>query len=270
MTMFDLIVYGFIQGVAEFLPISSSAHLALLPYFLKIKDPGVTFDLMMHLGTALAVIIYFYRDLFNYCKALPESLSFKKNVSPAAHFTRNLLIATMTTIVMAVFLKDLGATLGRQPIFIIVNLMIFGLYMWWSDKRGIDSLPLLDQKLEAKKSFLIGFAQGLAIFPGVSRSGATIATSRHLGVNREEASRFSFLLSLPIILAGALVKLPETLSGQHTFVLSECLWGILFSFIFGILTISVFMKMIKKIGLVYFTVYRFLLGLVLTYYFFFS
>lgn len=268
MTLSQLVVYGVIQGVAEFLPISSSAHLALLPHFLHIDDPGVAFDLMMHIGTALAVVIYFKKELFSYTKVVSEIVTFKKVGSREAQFAKHLMIATITTFTLAVLIKDLGETVGRKPIFIIINLVIFGLYMWWGDRKPDQDTKLLDSKLDWKKALSIGFAQGIAIFPGVSRSGATMGTARWLGIGREEASRFSFLMSLPVIAAGAVVKLPEVLSGNAQFALIDCFLGIVFSFIFGFVTIFFFMKLIKKIGLGYFTIYRILLALALSYYFY--
>ncbi|MFZ4715157.1 MAG: undecaprenyl-diphosphate phosphatase [Bacteriovoracaceae bacterium] len=269
MSFFHLFAYGLIQGIAEFLPISSSAHLALLPYFLKIEDPGVTFDLMMHIGTALAVIIYFRHDLILYLKELKVAFSLKQNINAKASFTRHLMIATCATFTIALLLKSAGEDWGRKPIFIICNLVFFGIYMWIGDRQSDGTEKVLEGKLELKKSLLIGISQGIAVFPGVSRSGATIGTGRFLGLGREEASRFSFLLSLPVIVAGAIVKLPEVLRGGHSFQPMDCLLGIAFSFLFGFATIYVFMKLIKKIGLGYFTLYRFLLGAVLAYYFYF-
>jgi undecaprenyl-diphosphatase len=270
MNIYHVLFYGLIQGVAEFLPISSSAHLALLPQFLKIEDPGVTFDLMMHIGTAFAVIIYFRKDLINYLGCYKSFFKLKEPCNKETYFLRHIAIATIMTFLLVLPLKNIAETSGRNPLFISLNLMVFGLFMWIADRKIDSSEKLFETKHNFLKAILIGFSQGIAVFPGVSRSGATMGTARFLGLGREEASRFSFLLSLPIIIAGALVKIPSILNGSVQFQLLDCMLGIVFSFIFGFLTIFAFMKLIKKIGLGYFTLYRFILSLFLLYFFYFS
>jgi undecaprenyl-diphosphatase len=270
MSIFHIFIYGLIQGVAEFLPISSSAHLALLPKFLNIEDPGVTFDLMMHIGTAFAVIIYFRNDLISFMSCYKSFFKFKENCDEKTFFLRNIAIATLMTFILVLPLKDLAETTGRNPLFISCNLMVFGLFMWIADKKSDVQEKVFTSKHQFLKAILIGLSQGLAVFPGVSRSGATMGTARFLGLGREESSRFSFLLSLPIIIAGAIVKIPSILSGNVQFQLMDCILGILFSFVFGFLTIFAFMKLIKKIGLGYFTLYRFILSLFLVYFFYFA
>jgi undecaprenyl-diphosphatase len=270
MNIYHVLFYGIIQGVAEFLPISSSAHLALLPQFLKIEDPGVTFDLMMHIGTAFAVIIYFRKDLLKYLGCYKSFFKFKEPCSQETFFLRHIALATIMTFILVLPLKNIAETTGRNPLFISFNLMIFGLFMWIADRKVDASEKVFESKHHFLKALLIGLSQGIAVFPGVSRSGATMGTARFLGLGREEASRFSFLLSLPIIIAGAVVKIPSILNGTVQFQITDCLLGIGFSFVFGFLTIFAFMKLIKKIGLGYFTLYRFVLSLFLIYFFYFN
>lgn len=270
MTIFDNLVYGAIQGVAEFLPISSSAHLALLPHFLKIEDPGVVFDLMMHLGTALAVIVYYRYELINNFKfLLPSIINYKVN-DEKFFLNRHILLSTGVTVVMAVLLKKFGESYGRQPWMISINLILFGFFMWIADRKEDKDEVILINKNDYKKSMIIGFFQGLAISPGVSRSGATIGVARYLGLGRKEASSYSFLLSLPIILLGALSHVPLLLKGDVKFELIDCLIGIVSSFCFGIITIYFFVKLISKIGLAPFLVYRLILAGLLIYHFYLS
>lgn len=255
-------VYGIIQGLTEFLPISSSGHLALLPKFFEVQDPGVIFDLVMHLGTAFAVIIYFRKDIF---KLISESF-YLISKDPRGHhspFAFNFIIATLSSIFMILFIKDLALSFGRTSTFIALNLMFFGTLMWISDLTKDNHVDLV-KKRDFKKSIIIGICQSLAVFPGVSRSGATLTAGRFLKMERQDASRFSFLLSLPIILASVAYKLPEILKGQAIAVdLSVILVGILVSFLCGILTIHFFLKIIAKTGLKYFAIYRLVLGIVI-------
>lgn len=268
--MLDLIVYGAIQGVAEFLPISSSAHLALLPYFLKIEDPGVAFDLMMHLGTLLAILIYFKVELFGYFRHISFRLFNLSLNSKELSFNRNIFIGTTSTILFVLIFKNIASTYGRDPKFIIFNLVFFGVLMWLFDRKNFDRSQFsMEDKLHLKHSSLIGLLQGIAIFPGISRSGATIFMGRLLGLSRGDAAKFSFFLSIPVIILGAISKIPEVISPQSTYSISDCVIGIIVSFVVGIITIHFFMKLIKKVGLLPFTIYRIILASLLFYYFFY-
>lgn len=262
MTYFHAMIYGLIQGVSEFLPVSSSGHLALLPKVMEFKDPGVAFDLAMHVGTALAVIVYFWRDLLTLLDSLISKM--KGEDSEHAYFAINLLIATLATLVLVLLLKDFARTYARNPQWIAINLMAFGLFMYLSDLLARQLPPgEMGRKKSAFKALAIGLAQAVAIFPGVSRSGVTIGLARALKVSRLEAARFSFLLSLPIIIGGFIFEVDE-LSTSTSVSVGHCLVGMFFSFVVGISTIHFFMKMISRIGLIYFVVYRFIIaGLVL-------
>lgn len=261
MSIIWALVYGFIQGVTEFLPVSSSGHLALLPYFFELKDPGVIFDLIMHLGTAFAVILYFRTEvlrLINETFLLVLKRDFKNTV-----FVQNFLVATFFSFLLILMIKNVALNYGRTSLFIGINFIVFGIIMYLSDRipsKGID----LTKQSNLKKAIIVGLSQSLAVFPGVSRSGITLTSSRFLGMGRVEAGRFSFLLSLPVILGSIVFKIPDILSGQATSASPLFISvGIISSFIFGILTIHFFLKLIGKIGLVYFSVYRLILGAIL-------
>lgn len=263
MAWFEAIVYGLIQGLSEFLPVSSSGHLALLPYVMSIKDPGVVFDLMMHLGTALAVIIYFRKDIFSYAKTLTPSLVNLKTGSEASWFTRNFIFATFVSIFFIVCLL-LPSKMARTPWIIVFNLSFFGLLLWLADIKNRKNQKLLDSPMEKgmqwKLAGLIGFAQALAIFPGVSRSGITLSIALFLGMKRKEAGQFSFLLSLPIILAGIFKEIPDLLKEGNSDSVGILFIGIATSFIVGLITIHFFMKLIGQIELKYFSFYRWIIA----------
>jgi undecaprenyl-diphosphatase len=265
MELFEAILYGIIQGITEFLPVSSSAHLAVLPKFLKIQDPGVTFDLLMHAGTAFAVLLYFYKDVGKLFKGLPGI--FKKD-TPQTAFLKNYLIATIVTVVVALLIKDYAKTVGRKIELISLNLVVFGLLLFLCDlfRKRDRELGKMDQG-HFLRALLLGFGQALAVFPGVSRSGITISVGILCGLNKTEASRFSFLLSLPIILGGMVLLMPEFLSNPNTPSLAFSLSAFFTSFIVGILSIHFFLKWMLKWGFWPFCLYRIAFGILLLYLF---
>lgn len=263
MTWFQAIIYGLIQGLSEFLPVSSSGHLALLPYVMSIPDPGVVFDLMMHLGTALAVIIYFRHQIVTYAQTLSPKLVDFRVGGRARWFTRNFIFSTFVSIFFIILLL-IPSKLARNPWAIVANLSVFGLLLWVSDlrnrRRSSHLEAPMEQGMQWKLAGLIGMAQALAIFPGVSRSGVTLTMALFLGMRRKEAGEFSFLLSLPIILAGIFKEIPDLMKEGNTDSLGVLLVGVATSFLVGWLTIHFFMKLIGKLELGYFAAYRWIIA----------
>jgi undecaprenyl-diphosphatase len=264
MDSFSAIIYGVIQGFAEFIPVSSSGHLALLPHFLKIEDPGVVFDLIMHLGTAFAVILYFRKEVFLLITSFFRLFNFFRGRKVEnCELINNMLISTVVTFVFAILFKAFASSYGRNKYAIAFNLIFWGLLMFIADRKKYDERAKiqLDKSLRPKMASFIGLFQGLAIFPGVSRSGSTLTISRMLGLSRKEASRYSFLLSLPVILGGIILELPKIDFNEASFTISSCVIGGLTSFFVGLLTIHLFLKIIERLGLGVFSLYRFLLGI---------
>lgn len=265
MNAIEAIVYGIIQGLSEFLPVSSSGHLALLPYVMKIQDPGVIFDLVMHLGTAMAVLTYFRKDIYRYAQTVTPSLVNFKTGTPAQWFTRNFFISTFVSVLLIVALIPLSK-LARDPNIIVFNLVFFGALLWIADEVNRRKPQLLDNPMESgiqwKLAIFIGAAQAVAIFPGVSRSGITLTMALLLGMKRKEAGAFSFLMSLPIIIAGILKEVPDLMHADPERII-VLFWGVVTSFIVGFLTIHFFMKLIGSIRLGYFTVYRWILAVLM-------
>jgi undecaprenyl-diphosphatase len=266
MNIFEAAVYGAIQGLSEFLPISSSGHLALLPHVMKIEDPGVVFDLMMHLGTALAVFTYFRRDIFRYGKTFTPALANFKIEGEDRWFVRNFIFSTFVSVIFIVLLIPV-AERARDPFVIILNLSFFGALLWFADWKNNKNQKLLNSPmtsgLQWKVAGLIGLAQALAIFPGVSRSGITLTAALLVGMRRRDAGNYSFLLSLPIILAGILKEIPDLMKNSNSSSFMTLVTGVVVSFLIGWLTIHFFMKLISRIQLKYFTFYRWLIALVM-------
>lgn len=254
--------YGLIQGVTEFLPISSSGHLALIPHFFELKDPGVLFDLTMHLGTALAILVYFKRDIIRLFKGVADFA--KRSDTIERHFAVNFALATAASVALILLLKDAALEYGRSSNFIAFNLIFFGVLLYFSDRNRPKDISM-ETSARGRISFLVGLSQALAIFPGVSRSGITITAGRFSGLSRLEASRFSFLLSLPIIFASFAYKSKDIILGNTAAEgnVLHMVIGVVVSFLIGILTIHYFLKFLARVGLGVYTVYRIALGVLI-------
>lgn len=264
MSSIDAIIYGIIQGFSEFLPISSSGHLALLPYVMNIQDPGVVFDLMMHFGTALAVITYFRKEILIYVRTLTPSLVSVRHGTSSQWFSRNFILSTAVSVFIILLLLPVSK-MARDPWIIIFNLSFFGGLLWFADRKNKKS-QLLDLPMEKgmqwRLAIVIGAAQALAIFPGVSRSGITLTAALLLGMKRKEAGSFSFLMSLPIILAGIAKEIPDLINAPNEKMMILFL-GVVTSFLVGLLTIHFFMKLIGTINLKYFAFYRWVIAVIM-------
>lgn len=263
MNNLEAIIYGVIQGLSEFLPVSSSGHLALLPHLMHIEDPGVAFDLMMHLGTAFAVMVYFKSEILKLIRQIVPLLTLSHSADKDLIFAKNFVISTVASVVCILLLLPVSK-LARDPWVIILNLSVFGALLWFADwfnsKKHLKTNPM-EEGIAWKLAIIIGVAQSLAIFPGVSRSGITITMALILGLRRKDAGAFSFLLSLPIIFAGILKEVPELLSAGDVTAMMPLLVGVVTSFVVGYLTIHFFMKLIAKIPLYVFSVYRWLIAI---------
>lgn len=266
MRVYEAAIYGIIQGLSEFLPVSSSGHLALLPYVMKIDDPGVVFDLMMHLGTGLAVTVYFWKDIRRYILTFTPTLIDLKQGGEDRWFVRNFIFATFVSIFFILLFLPISK-LARDPWIIMLNLSVFGAILWGADVVNRKKSQHLDSPMSHKMQWIlagtIGLCQAFAIFPGVSRSGITLTAALFLGMRRKEAGAFSFLLSLPIIFAGILKEIPDLMKEQNTDGVIALAVGIGTSFTVGWLTIHFFMKLIGKIQLGYFAVYRWLIAILM-------
>lgn len=257
------VIYGIIQGVTEFLPISSSGHLAILPILLNKKDPGIIFDLAMHVGTGLAVALYFIKDL----KKMTQALITPAQDKATFFFSLNMIIATVSSVIIILMIKNMAQEYGRQMSWICINLSVFGILMVAVDAKLVNvENSFMSKKVQLFKSLMIGVGQALAVFPGVSRSGITLTMARGLGLSRLESTRFSFLLSLPIIFGGFLYKLKDV-NSHEAFQIEVLILGIMISFIVGLITIHFFLKYISDFGLKYFGIYRVFTAILL--YFFF-
>ena len=268
MPLLHAIILAIVQGLTEFLPISSSAHLILLPQWLGWADPGLAFDVALHAGTLIAVVLYFLKDWIQLILA-GFGFNYPRGASAATiqHNRRlfwYLVIGTIPgAIVGFLFEKRIEESL-RSPVPIAIAAMALGAVMWYADKAGRKERPM--EQANLGDAISVGIAQALALFPGVSRSGITITESLFRGLTREASARFSFLLSTPIIAGAAAVELPNLVrvhhAGQMELPLSTLIISIAVSAIVGYSVIAFLLRYLQTKTLKIFVYYRFAFGIV--------
>jgi len=273
MEALQAIILGLVQGLGEFLPISSTAHLILVPYFFGWPDPGLAFDVALHLGTLIAVVGFFWKDWITIFKLALKSkyqVSSIKNQESDEMQTYNskilwlLILATIPGVLAGYFLETKVETVLRDPLIIAVTLFLLGLILYVADKYLQHQKNL--SQVNWKGALIIGLSQAIAIIPGVSRSGATITAGLFLGLSRQSAARFSFLLSTPIILGATIFKMPELFQSGINWPI---ILGVLVSALAGYLAIKYLLLFIEKIGYGIFFWYRTLLALLIVGFYFF-
>ena len=257
MTPLQAIALGIIQGLSEFLPISSSAHLALAPWFFGWEDPGLAFDVALHFGTLLAVLWYFRMEWLTLIKAAFGIVTTGRVETPEKRKVVYLIIATIPGAIGGLLLQSRAESAFRDPQLIAIALIVMGLILWAVD-RSVDQRRVLGE-MRWIDSLLIGLAQVIALIPGVSRSGSTITSARGLRFDRESAAEFSFLMSMPIIAAAVVIEGPKAL--HESGFSNELMSGILASAISGWLAISILMRYVSKHSYGIFAFYRVVLGI---------
>ncbi len=263
MNFFYAIFLGFLQGATEFLPISSSGHLALVEFFLGIKEAGLAFDVALHMGTLLGVLIYFRRDFTMMFTALVRPGVLGEQAGNQRFLALYICLGTIPAVVAGYILKDAAETVFRAPVLIAGSLTAGGLLLLLADKLGKHQRPM--KSLGFVDMAAIGLSQALAIVPGVSRSGITMTAGLMRGFNRMSAARFSFLLSAPIILGAGIYNLPAIIRqgsepGQQGFFLA----GFMAAAVSGYLVIAFLLRFVQSHSFAVFAYYRFVLaGLVM-------
>jgi undecaprenyl-diphosphatase len=254
MDILHALVLGIVQGLGEFLPISSSAHLILVPWLFTWPDQGLGFDVALHMGTVLAVIAYFRRDFWHLIRGwwhslFPSTRDFQENIYQRLSWF--IIVATIPAAIVGKLLESEVEGGFRAPMLIAGTLAVMGIVMWVADRLGPQRLDLA--KIGWFQAIIIGIGQALAIVPGVSRSGATLSMGRFLGMKRADAARFSFLLSIPITLGAGIIKVPYVFGEVNIWAL---LVGFLASAITGWLAIRFLLNLLQSRGLGLFVWYR--------------
>ncbi len=265
-SLFESIFLGILQGLTEFLPISSSAHLRIAgEFFSKAQDPGARFTAITQIGTELAVLIFFRNDIKKIVFAWFKQVVMRKESTvdekPLARMGWLIIIGSIPVVVLGVLGKEIITNDFRSLWLIASVMIIFGLILGWADHYG-KKVRNLDQ-LNAKHGILYGLAQSLALVPGVSRSGATIAMGRYLGYTREAALRYSFLLALPAVFGSGLYELKDAFgpsAASNVFTLPETFVATAIAFVVGYVVIAWLLKYVTTKSFMPFIIYRILLG----------
>ncbi len=267
MTVWQALVLGIVQGLTEFLPISSSAHLILVPWLFGWPEPGLAFNVALHLGTLSAVLVYFSRDLLTIARGWLTGLAQRRPLgSPEARIGWAVLIGSVPAGVVGVLLNDAidqyfhsggGGTLAIG--LTAVLLMALGAALWLAERAGRRSRSLTEVGL--RDGFLVGVAQALALLPGVSRSGSTITAGLFLGFQRAAAARFSFILGIPAIVGAGMLETMHLLrTGLPASERTLFVVGMAASAVTGFLAIAFLLRFLQRRSTAVFVLYRFLLG----------
>ncbi|XOV80727.1 MAG: undecaprenyl-diphosphate phosphatase [Aestuariibacter sp.] len=259
MTIFEIIVLAIIQGLTEFLPISSSAHLILPAELFGWREQGLAFDVAVHVGSLIAVMLYLRKDIKSLTIGWFASVSGKANDDGRLAWL--IVLATIPVVIVGFLMKDLIEVYARSGWVIVATTIIFALLLWWADQSAKQQHDL--QKLTWRSALLIGLSQIAALIPGTSRSGVTMTTALFLGLDRVSAARFSFLLSIPTILGAGLLETRDLLASPEAINWTELMLGLGLSFISAYICIALFINWISRIGMGPFVIYRLLLAAVM-------
>jgi undecaprenyl-diphosphatase len=255
MTLFQAAILGLLQGLSEFLPISSSAHLSLAPWFFHWQDPGLAFDVALHVGTLIAVLWYFRRDWWRMLGAAVAIVRRRRVETEYERRTVHLVIATIPGGIGGLLLEKQAESAFRAPALTATALIMMGVLLWWADRLSPRDRAITDMRWT--DALLIGVAQVFALIPGVSRSGATITAGRSLRLDRQSAAVFSFLMSMPIIAAAATLKVPALLREGIT---APLVIGVVCAAVSSWLAIEILLRYVTRHSYGVFAAYRVLLG----------
>lgn len=260
MSIIEAILVGLLQGLTEFLPISSSAHLRLAGPFLSSGDPGAAFTAVIQIGTEAAVLLYFRKDIWRIAEAwirqyLPRA---EKREMADVRMGWLIIIGTLPIAILGVLFKDAIETYLRNMYITATMLIVFGLLLGLADRLGQRSRPL--ENLTWKHGLIFGFAQAMALIPGVSRSGGTITAGLAMGYTREAAARYSFLLAIPAVLASGFYQLYNYWGDFTSSMAMPTIVATIVAFVSGYAVIMGFLKLVSTRSYISFVIYRVLLG----------
>lgn len=264
MNFLQLLLIAIVQGVTEFLPISSSGHLILIPYLTNFADQGPLIDVAVHIGSLLAIIIYFWRDVQGLARGGFATVGLGNDPQQRRLFLC-VLVGTIPAVALGLFLKLGGYLEGfRITDLVAVNLIVYGLLLGVADRWGRQEKSFEDVTL--RDAILVGIAQALALIPGTSRSGVTMTAARLLGYKRVEAARFSFLLAIPAVAGAGVLVVFDLAEASAQMQIDALIAGVL-TFIAAFATMAFLMSFLKKASMMVFVVYRVAMGCALLYFF---
>jgi undecaprenyl-diphosphatase len=258
MALWYLVLLALVQALTEFLPISSSGHLGLMGFFFSEPYQGLTFDLALHLGTLLAVVVYFRRDLAVLARALVRFRGMS-HATAEQRLGLGLVVSTIPAALAGLAMSDAFVESLRDPRLIALNLILFGVVLWLCERHGRAHRVTTD--IGPRRALGVGLAQVLALVPGTSRSGITMSAGMALGLSRVESARYAFLMSVPITALAAAHGAMTLVRGQHTLVIGELVLGAGVAAVAGVAVIHFLLKVLRRVGTLPFVLYRIGLGL---------
>ncbi len=258
MDITQALVLAIVQGLTEFLPVSSSGHLILVPVLLGWEDQGLAFDVAVHVGTLVAVLAYFRRDIVLIVSDTFANL-FGGPATPGSRLGWQVVFATVPVGLAGLFLGDWIEANVRDPLWIALSMLLFAPFLWWVDKHNKQKRNI--GALNWRDILLIGVAQAIALLPGVSRSGMTISVALMLGLNRDAAARFSFLMAIPVIILAGGLKTLELVQSHLPIDWGLLLIGVIVSAVVAFACIHWFLGFIRRFSMLPFAVYLGVLGI---------
>jgi len=257
--LLHLVILAVVQGISEFLPVSSSGHLVLLPRLAGWQDQGLNIDIAVHVGTLGAVLVYFYRDIWAILRGFLGGKKRERREGRALGL--QILVSLPPVIVAGGLMAYFAPEIFRSPLIVAWTMLGFGVLLWLADHVGMTVRRV--EHMTYGSAFIIGMAQILALLPGTSRSGITMTAARFLGFERGAAARFSMLMSIPVIVAaGAVAGRDLALSGEPV-ITGDAGIAAAIAFVTALLSIAVLMLMLKRLSFTPFVIYRMFLGIVL-------
>lgn len=261
MPLFHLIIIALIQGLTEFLPISSSGHLILLPRLTGLEDQGQAVDVAVHVGTLVAVLLYFWTDMRKAFGGLPRLLIGKADTE-GAKLALLLLISSVPVIAFGLILKLTGLDAYLRSVAIIGwTMLIFGILLYWADQFG--ETTRTQENWSLTDAMVVGVWQAIALIPGTSRSGITITGARFLGYNRHDAAKLSMLMSVPTIIASGMLLSGEAIMNADLALLRDCGIAAALAFVAALLALTIMMRLLRSVSFTPYVVYRVVLGIIL-------
>ncbi|WP_420004522.1 undecaprenyl-diphosphate phosphatase [Arenibacterium sp. LLYu02] len=261
MPLFQLILVALIQGITEFLPISSSGHLILLPGLTGMADQGQAIDVAVHVGTLAAVILYFWSDVRDGLIGLPRALTGRMD-TPGSKLAMGLIVATIPTVIFGAILHFTGLSDALRSVAVIGwTMLLFGLVLYVADQKGATVKTAEDWGL--KDALIMGLWQMIALIPGTSRSGITITGARQLGYNREDGAKIAMLMSIPTIIASAILLGTEVALDANVALMRDMGIAAVLSMVSALAALSIMMRLLRSVSFTPYVIYRVVLGVVL-------
>ncbi len=259
MLLLHIVILAIVQGISEFLPVSSSGHLILLPHIAGWQDQGGNIDIAVHVGTLGAVLVYFWRDIWAILAGFSGGRRRERRAGRALGIY--LLISLPPVLVAGGLLVTFAPDLFRSPLIVAWTMLVFGVLLWLADRIGMTVRRV--EHMTVGSAVIIGVAQILALVPGTSRSGITMTAARFLGFERGEAARFSMLMSIPVIVAAGAVVARDLAKSGEPIITGDAGLAAAIAFVTALFSIAILMLMLKRVSFTPFVVYRLFLGIVL-------